>query len=249
MAGNGRLWQGSGRLEWLEWLAQACRFGRKWVGGTLACLARWKGAWNGRPSGEARNVWVRAPSFWWREPVRRPGAGGPCCENGKGAISATAGPGAEWSARRAPCFLAVFSKNRRTRYCIPKPSTCPCPAVPLRKGAGADTVPDAHLSPHPQKSNKTAAKTLHHAINCNHVAASMSSARTPLCSQIPFTCEAEVRPMKETSTKTVKSGCHKGGFLLGEGPSLLCIWNWTQETPQRVLVCLVDGRAMRRKDG
>lgn len=147
-----------------------------------------------------------------------------------------------------PVFWLSSRKTVEHATADQSPRTCPCPAVPQRKrirrrhSAGCP----------PTKPNKTAAKTLHHAINCNHAAASMSPARTPLCSQIPFTCEAEVHPMNETSTKTVKSGCHKGGFLLGEGLSLLWIWNWTQETPQRLLsspAWWTDERCVERMAG
>ena len=97
------------------------------------------------------DVGVQPPSFWWREPVRGPVWGGDCCANGKGAISARAGAGPHWSVEGSPWLLAVFSKNRRTRYCTPAPSTRPCPpslfpswSPPRTKewGTGAGTVLD-----------------------------------------------------------------------------------------------------------
>jgi hypothetical protein len=83
------------------------------------------------------------PPFWQREPVKPAGCGGDCCNDGKGAISGAAWAGRSLAHQASPGLLAVFSKNRRTRYCRPKPSNRPCPP---RRNAGLSarhTVPDA----------------------------------------------------------------------------------------------------------
>jgi hypothetical protein len=114
----------------------------EWVGGTLG---RWKGAWKGRPSGEARNVWVRAPSFWWREPVRGPGVGGAPARTGK--VQSQREPG---RALTGPPDRSMFSgcllEKPSNTLLQTKDLDLPVPSGPhsARKGSVADTVPDAH---------------------------------------------------------------------------------------------------------
>lgn len=73
-------------------------------------------------AGEARTPLTRAARATQHSPTQ---VGS--CENGNGAISSAAGAGAQWSVEGIPGLLAVFSKSRRIRYCMP---SNPCPNTP-----------------------------------------------------------------------------------------------------------------------
>ncbi len=171
-------------------------------------------------------MWVCGPAFWWREPVRGPVRGGDCCANGKGAISARPGAGPHWSVEGSPWLLAVFSKNRRTRYCRPAPSSRPCPPSLFpsqsrrarRKGHGRRH--SAGCSTH--KSNKTAAKALlHHTTPGNHAARHGCLPLGPSLACPSFTLAKGGTREKEPSPKrriyTTYLLCRYG---------VGCLWGW-----------------------
>jgi hypothetical protein len=94
---------------------------------------RWKGAWKGHPSGEARKQWVRAPSFLAAGASQTARLRWGLLQQRERSISGAAWAGRSLAHQASPGLLAVFSKNRRTRYCRPQPSNRPCPP---RRNAG-----------------------------------------------------------------------------------------------------------------
>ena len=112
----------------------------KWVGGTLE---------DGREHGRGIHRGKRGASGCGPPPFWPAGASqttrlwwGPLQQRER-PISGAAWAGRSLARQASPGLLAVFSKNRRTRYCRPKPSNRPCPP---RRNAGLSTrhtVPDA----------------------------------------------------------------------------------------------------------